>query len=105
MHLTAHELAQIRAFFRTKPVRRAWLFGSYARGEADAESDVDLLVDVDYEGLDVFDYLAWNEQLSQVLGKPADVGSAKHVLRFYRPFVEADKLLVYEGTHWRQTAA
>ena len=26
-------------------VKKLWLFGSYARGEADAESDVDFLID------------------------------------------------------------
>lgn len=39
---------QIRAvvsdYFKDKPVKKVWLFGSYARGEADDESDVDLLV-------------------------------------------------------------
>ena len=49
MHLTEQELEKIRSFFRTKPVLKAYLFGSYARGEADAESDVDLLVNLDVE--------------------------------------------------------
>ena len=105
MHLTEQELDSIRTFFSTKPVLKAWLFGSYARGEASAESDVDLLVEVDYTGLDVFDYLGWAGQLAHVLGKPVDLGSAKHILRFYRPFIEADQILLYEGAHRRQAAA
>ncbi len=97
MHLTEQELATIRAFFRTKPVLKAWLFGSYARGEADAESDVDLLVNLDYRRLDVFDYLDWPQFLAQALGKQVDVGSDKYVLPFYRSFIDADKQLIYEG--------
>ena len=97
MHLTDQELETIRAYFRTKPVLKAWLFGSYARGEADADSDVDLLVNLDYQQLDVFDYLAWPQQLADALGKKVDVGSDKYVLRFYQPFIEADKQLIYEG--------
>ena len=31
-------------YFATQPVRKAWLFGSYARGEETPESDVDILV-------------------------------------------------------------
>lgn len=97
MYLTEQELDTIRAYFRTKPVLKAWLFGSYARGEADEESDVDLLVNVDYQQLDVFDYLNWPEQLADSLGKKVDLGSDKYVLRFYRSFIEADKQLIYEG--------
>lgn len=97
MHLTEQELQTIREFFRTKPVLKAWLFGSYARGEADEKSDVDLLVNIDYQQLDVFDYLNWSDQLATSLGKKVDVGSDKYVLRFYRPFIDADKQLIYEG--------
>ncbi|MGI4873538.1 MAG: nucleotidyltransferase family protein [Janthinobacterium lividum] len=38
----------IRAYFRTKPVLKAWLFGSYAREEADETSDMDLLANLDH---------------------------------------------------------
>jgi predicted nucleotidyltransferase len=34
----------VAAYFVDKPVRRVEVFGSYARGEATAESDLDLLV-------------------------------------------------------------
>ncbi|MBR6919946.1 MAG: nucleotidyltransferase domain-containing protein, partial [Bacteroidales bacterium] len=30
-------------YFATQPVLRAWVFGSYARGEETPESDVDIL--------------------------------------------------------------
>ena len=97
MRLTEQEVETIRQFFRTKPVLKAWLFGSYARGEADATSDVDLLVNLDYQRLDIFDYLEWPGQLAQVLGKKIDLGSDKYVLRFYRPYIDSDKQLIYEG--------
>ena len=44
-------IEQIRAvvtdYFRDNPVKKVWLFGSYARGEATEDSDVDLLLDID----------------------------------------------------------
>ena len=101
MYLTEQELRTIREFFSTKPVLKAWLFGSYARGEADEQSDVDLLVNINYEQLDVFDYLSWPEQLAGLLAKKVDLGSDKYLLRFYQPFIEADKQLVYEGQNRR----
>ena len=38
----------IREYFKTQPVLKAWLFGSFARGEETEESDVDILVELDY---------------------------------------------------------
>ena len=35
----------IADYFKTQPVLKAWLFGSYARGEATPESDIDFRVD------------------------------------------------------------
>ena len=35
----------IADYFKTQPVLKAWLFGSFARGEETPESDVDILVE------------------------------------------------------------
>lgn len=43
--------------FRGNRVRKAILFGSYAKGRADAGSDVDLLVDSGLRGLSFFGLL------------------------------------------------
>ena len=48
MQLTSSQINQIKTFFTNKPVKKVYLFGSYARGEADENSDVDLLIDWDY---------------------------------------------------------
>ena len=34
----------IQEYFATQPIKKAWLFGSYARGEEQEDSDIDLLV-------------------------------------------------------------
>ena len=38
----------IAEYFKTQPVLKAWLFGSFARGEEKPDSDVDLLVMFDH---------------------------------------------------------
>lgn len=35
----------IAEYFKTQPVLKAWLFGSFARGEETPDSDVDILVE------------------------------------------------------------
>ncbi|GAA4009743.1 hypothetical protein GCM10022408_22340 [Hymenobacter fastidiosus] len=96
MHLTDQELETIRTFFSAQPVLKAYLFGSYARGEADEKSDVDLLVELDYEKLDALDFFLWREYLAELLGKKVDVVSGlKPASRFARE-IQPDLQPIYE---------
>ena len=40
-------IQQIAEYFKTQPVLKAWLFGSYSRGEETEHSDVDILIVLD----------------------------------------------------------
>ena len=40
---------RIADYFKTQPVVKAWIFGSYSRGEQKPWSDVDILVEFDKE--------------------------------------------------------
>ena len=42
-------IKKIAEYFKTQPVLKAWLFGSYSRGEERPDSDVDILVMLDQE--------------------------------------------------------
>jgi hypothetical protein len=43
--MSTEMLETIREYFKTQPVLKAWLFGSFARGEETEDSDVDILVE------------------------------------------------------------
>ena len=105
MHLTAQELDIIREFFRTKPVRKVYLFGSYARGEATQQSDVDLLAELDHTTPIGWDFFGWYEELAALLRKPVDLSTPQGIVPVYQPFITADQTLIYERSDWRQTAA
>ena len=48
MILSKEQIQQtIKEYFIGKPVKKVWLFGSYARGEAVENSDVDFLIDIE----------------------------------------------------------
>ena len=42
--MSTEMLDTIREYFKTQPVLKAWLFGSFARGEETEDSDVDITV-------------------------------------------------------------
>ena len=69
-----YTVAQIRdrlaPVFRGNNVRRAVLFGSYGKGVATPESDVDILVDSGLAGLSFFGLL---EDVCQSLDRPVDL--------------------------------
>ena len=46
----------IANYFKTQPVLKAWLFGSYSRGEENEDSDIDLRVE-HINNFDLFDLL------------------------------------------------
>ena len=65
----------IEPVFRENKVRTAYLFGSYAKGMALADSDVDILVD---SGLTGLDFVGLIENLREALNKNVDVIDVKY---------------------------
>ena len=54
--------------------RRVRIFGSVARGQAKADSDIDFLVDFE-DGSSLFDLQRVSEELAELLGREVDVVS------------------------------
>src|SRR5438093_13209280 len=72
--LTTEQIKQtVKDYFNDKPVTKVYLFGSYARGEADENSDVDLLVELDYSKKLGFSFYGWYEGLEQIFKRKTDV--------------------------------
>ena len=88
----------LRLYFSTQPVLKAWLFGSFSRGEETKDSDVDIMVSLDKSkpiGLKFFGM--WSD-LEELLGRKVDLVSEGTLLPFAKESVERDKILVYERT-------
>lgn len=85
-------------YFATQPVLKAWLFGSYARGEQNENSDVDILVVLDpaqHVGLKFFGM--WGD-LERMLGRKVDLVTESGLASFAIESVERDRQLIYERT-------
>jgi len=97
MILTKEQIQKIISeYFAAKPVKKVWLFGSYARGEADEDSDVDVLVDIDYDSKVGLQYFSWHTELGSLLNKKVDVVSAGWESKYIKPFIDKDKSIIYE---------
>ena len=86
----------IAEYFKTQPVLKAWLFGSYSRGEQTKDSDVDILVLLDKSrpiGLKFFGM--WSD-LEEILGRKVDLVSDGTLLPFAQQSADKDKILIYE---------
>lgn len=96
--MTTEEMTQkIADYLRTQPVRKAWLFGSYARGEEREGSDVDILVNYDRsQRIGLMKIARMMVELEKVLDRPVDLVEEKCLLPFARQSVNQDKRLIYE---------
>jgi predicted nucleotidyltransferase len=87
----------LKEFFQDKPVSKAYLFGSYVRGEARENSDIDVLVELDYKkGANYFIFFDMQQQLTKLLNKKVDLISAKGLSAFIKPIIDSEKELIYE---------
>ena len=80
----------IQTYLLGKNVRKASVFGSYARGEETGESDIDLLIEA--EGITLFDILRFEEELSTLTHKPIDIVEYKAIKPSIRDQVLARKV-------------
>ena len=91
-------LQTIRDYFATQPVQRAWLFGSYARGEEREDSDVDILVDFD-DTVSLLGHVHMMNALKKLLHKEVDLVAEGTLLPFAEKSANRDKKLIYERTN------
>ncbi len=97
MELSANDRKLLRHYFRNRPIRRAYIFGSYARGTAVREnSDLDILVELDYSKPIGMKFFSYQMELEDLLKKKVDLISAEGLSKHVKPFVDEDKVLIYE---------
>ena len=96
MTLSDNEIKTIQEYFANQPVDKAFLFGSYSRNEALDESDVDILVELDYSQHIGMSFVSMKFDLEEKLQKKIDLVSSGAVSKYILPFINKDKRLIYE---------
>jgi hypothetical protein len=94
MNQTTYTIGEIQSvlipIFDQYQIRSAILFGSYAKGDAQEKSDIDLLVDSGLKGLAFFGLL---EDVVNALGKDVDLLDTSQVV----PYSEVDNEITKTG--------
>jgi len=96
--MTTSIIEPIKAYFRTQPIKKAWVFGSYSRGEERQDSDVDILVQYDRtnQRVGLFTIIRIKQQLEQIVGREVDLVEDGTLMPFAVESANHDKILIYE---------
>lgn len=90
------KLKEHHAALRAEGVRSLAVFGSTARGEAGAESDIDLLVEFDPAAeIGLIRYIGLQNRLSRLLGQRVDLVSRDALDHLVRDRVNAEARQVF----------
>ncbi len=95
MNLDNNQIEAIKNYFRTRPVLKAYLFGSYVRGSADKQSDIDILVDLDYSQKIGLQFIQMKIDLESLLNSKVDLVSSNGMSKHIKPIVDSEKKLIY----------
>ena len=96
--MTTQAMTKIIAdYFKTQPVVKAWLFGSFARGEETPESDIDILVQYDSAArISLLTISHMMGELERSTGRRVDLIEDGCLLPFAVESANRDKQLIYE---------
>ena len=86
----------IAEYFKTQPVLKAYLFGSFSRGEETDSSDIDILIVLDDSQHVGLKFFGMYEDLKDMLGRNVDLVTDRSLAPFARESVDRDKILIYE---------
>lgn len=87
----------IKIYFNSKPIEKAWLFGSFAKNtEVSYDSDIDILVEFKKPNkITLFDLIEMKDDLSKKTGREIDLVEKGQELKSFRSEIDKNKILVY----------
>lgn len=97
MSLSHQVISLLQNYFADKPVKRAFLFGSYARNtQVEGVSDIDILLELDYSQPIGMKYFLFQRELQDLLHTKVDVVTSDGISKNVQPHIDEDKVLIYD---------
>jgi len=94
--LQAPQIAIITDYFKNKPVLKAYIFGSHASNQAGIDSDIDILVELDYSQPIGLKYIKMQNELQEKLKCKVDLLSTNSISKYLQSTIDHQKQLIYE---------
>lgn len=85
----------VTPIFKQYGISRAGVFGSYARGEEKADSDIDFLIRIG-RPMDLIQFIRLREELEVALGQSIDLVSDDVIIPYFEPQIKKDLVPIYE---------
>lgn len=85
---------RIVSILKKNGVKKAALFGSFARGEATKASDVDLLIEFRSKKKDLFDHIQLIHELEAALRRKVDVLTYKYIHPALRKSILSEQIRI-----------
>jgi uncharacterized protein len=95
MYLEEQKIEILKNYFKTMPVLKAYLFGSYVRGKASEGSDIDILVELDYDQRIGLRFIQMKLDLESLMNSKVDLVSNNGLSEYIKSFVDNEKKLIY----------
>lgn len=89
---------KLKGFWKDKPIKKAYLFGSVVRQELTSKSDIDILVELDSSKVvGMIEYIKIIEALEKLLLRKVDMVATDGLSPYIKPTIDKEKRLIYEG--------
>jgi predicted nucleotidyltransferase len=83
-------------YFKDKPVKSVYLFGSYARGDAKENSDIDILFSLkENTRISYFGLAQYLVDLEEKLVNKVDLVEEEVIYPRLKKYIDADKILLF----------
>lgn len=90
---------KIQDYLKDKPVNKAYLFGSFADNSQNKDSDIDILVDLDYSKPIGLKFLDYKPELENLLHRKVDLVTTNGISKLILNQIDKKKVLVYERSN------
>ena len=104
MNLASTEMEKIVEICKRNDIEFCAVFGSFARGEADENSDIDLLVRFS-KPIGLFDFVGIEQEFELALGRKIDLATDKMIGKYIRESVFHDLKVIYDKTRQPATTS
>jgi len=95
MKLKKNTIKKIIDVLKRNGIVKAGIFGSYARGDAKKNSDIDILIEVkNKKKFSLFDLVGLEMELEKKLGKKVDLLTYKGVNRHLKKYILSDEVRI-----------